>query len=291
MKEASMLPGLGAIAVGFAVMAEVGESGPTADAPAPLTRAEAADVLKRGLEDAKQADEPAKQVAIPRRAAEEAMKGRPENILVGEALRGPMESSEPEASKLTESWRAAVVEAAEILEFEFLEESPLPDGFPMPPPVGEITVQKYPVYRAAKAEMAGGDNGAFMRLFGHITSRGISMTTPVEMNYDEAVEGKSRKVAMSFLYRNTGQGTLGGDQVKVQDVGELTTVTLGRRGTATEERVAKAREHLQAWLDSQDKEYRAAGPIRTFVYNSPYTPEKKKLFEVQLPIEPIEPPR
>lgn len=295
-----MFPGLGAVAVGIAVIAGAEAPGAADDAPTALTRAAAAEVLKKGLEEADRAEAPGEKVEILRRAAEAASKGRPENILAVEALRGPAESPESDAGQLAEGWRRAIGDAVEILEFEILKESPLPEGFPDPPPLGEITIQKYPVYRSARAEIRdAGDNGAFMRLFGHITTKGISMTVPVEMNYapdegqgeGEAKEGKegSRKVAMSFLYESTKQGTLGGDQVKVQDVGELTTVTLGLRGTATDERVEEAKGRLEAWLASHADEYRASGPVRTLIYNSPYAPEKRKFFEVQFPIEPAKP--
>lgn len=283
-----MLPRLDGVVLGIAIVATSCAPGRADEAPATLSRSAAADVLNKGLEEARRTGDPEQQVQILRRAAEVVSTGRPENILAAAALRGPTGSPALEADKLAVGWREAVADAAEILKFEMLEESPLPDGFPKPPPVGEIMIQKYPVYRAAKADMNRGDNGAFMRLFGHIKSKGISMTTPVEMNYDQGDQERPRKVAMSFLYRNTGQGSLGGDDVKVQDVAESTAVTLGLRGYASEERVAEAKGHLEAWLASHAQEYRASGPIRTLIYNSPFIPEKQQFFEVQIPIEPAD---
>lgn len=283
-----MLRTLASVAMGVMVTAASGAGASADESPTTLSRSAAADVLKKGLEDAGRAAGPQEQVEILRRAAEAATRGRPENLLMAEALRGPTDATGLEPAALAERWRAAVSEAVEILEFRVQEESPLPDGFPEPTPLGEIAVQKYPVYRAARAEVGGGDDGAFMRLFGHISTKGISMTAPVEMSYAREGDGGSRKVGMSFLYRNTGQGTLGGDKVKVQDVGAMTAVSLGLRGRASEDRVAEAKGRLEAWLASHEKEYRAAGPIRTLVYNSPFLPEKRQFFEVQIPVEPAE---
>lgn len=275
-----------AIALSLAALVAAGAADPGDEPPAARPRAEVADLLKKAMEEADGQGGADRQVEILRRAAEEAVHARPQNLLMAEALHGAAGATEPDSGRLAGRWRAAVAEAVEVLEFEVQEESPLPDGFPKPPPLGEISIQTYPAYRAARAEMGDGDNGAFMRLFGHITSKGIAMTAPVEMNYAPADGGKPRKVDMKFLYRNTGQGTLGGDRVKVQDAGALTAVSLGLRGAASESRVEEARQKLEAWLASHAKEYRAAGPLRTLNYNSPFLAAKKQFFEVQIPIEP-----
>lgn len=280
-----MIAKTGAIAACLMISSATGMPTMACEPHASMTRAAAADVLKKGLEAAREPITPEDQVGVLRRAAEEVLQGRPENILASKALRGAMEGPAPEANKLAERLRSAIGEAAEILEFEVQEESPLPDGFPKPPPLGEIVVQSYPVYRAAKVDLNDGDNGAFMRLFGHIKSRGISMTTPVEMNYTRGEGGRPEKIAMSFLYRNSQQGTLGGDKVKVQDMGKLTAVSLGLRGFATEVQVGEAKERLEAWLADHAKEYRESGPIRTLIYNSPFMAAKKQFFEVQIPVE------
>jgi hypothetical protein len=291
MKEASMFMRLGAIAVGFTAMAAAGAAATAYEGGGGMTREAAADVLKKALETSREAEGPERRIEVLRTAAEEVSKGRPQNILVADALRSPTDPPEADAGKLADRWRTAVADAIEVLEFEVTSESPLPDGFPNPLPIGEIGIQKYPAYRLATTEAGGGGNGdgAFMRLFGHITAKGISMTAPVEMDYSEGENGKSERASMSFLYRNTGQGTLGGEKVKVQDVGEMTVVSLGLRGRPTENRVSEAEEQFRAWLASEGKDYRAAGPIRTLNYNSPFLPAKKQLYEVQIPIEPREP--
>lgn len=284
-----MIPLPSALALGWAILVLGGAPASIQDGPSPMSRAEAAEVLKKALAEARRADGPEKEAEALRRAADQVARGRPENFLVADALRGPADAPAAEPSRQAERWRSAVSEALEVLEFEVEEESPLPDGFPKPTPLGEIAVQSYPVYRAARADLGDGDDGAFMRLFGHITTRGISMTAPVEMNYSRGEKEGSRKVAMSFLYRNTGQGTLGGDQVKVVDVDKLTAVSLGLRGYPNEERVKEARGRLEAWLASHAKEYRAAGPVRTLIYNSPFLPAKRQFYEVQIPVEPGDP--
>ncbi|MHC5538286.1 heme-binding protein [Singulisphaera rosea] len=275
--------GLTALAASMALAGEKGEARP---------RAAVADLLKRAQEQSREVDGPSRQIDALRRAAEEVSKERPENVLVEEAFRSARNSNDTDPSKLLERWRTAVEEAIGILEFEVIEESPLPDGFPKPRPIGEIGIQKYPAYRVAKTDTSGGgDDGAFMVLFGHIASRGISMTAPVEMDYADGNGAGSRKVSMGFLYRNTQQGKLGGEKVKVQDIGEHTMVTLGLRGQATEGRVGEAKAWINAWLTAKGKDYRVTGPVRTMIYNSPFTPEKKQFFEVQIPIKSNEPSR
>lgn len=284
-----MLIRLGAIAASITVMAAAGGSAPAQEPLTIPTRAAVADDLKKALERSREATGPAEQVEILRNAADVASAGRPENFLLAEAFRSPLDPPEADAGKLAERWRTAIAEAVEILEFEVQEESPLPEGFPKPLPLGEIGIQEYPAYRMATAEVGFGDNGAFMQLFGHIKAKGISMTAPVEMNYAEGDGGRPRKVSMSFLYRSPKQGTLANDKVKVQDIDKLTAVSLGLRGTATEARVLEAEARLEAWLASHAEEHRAAGPIRTLIYNSPFLPAKRQYFEVQIPIEPAKP--
>ena len=86
--------------------------------------------------------------------------------------------------------------------------TPLPEGSPAPTAPGCVELKTSPVVRSAKVEgkiapdLA--SNFGFWKLFTHIKSRDIAMTSPVEMEYDIDIGAPTPKVAgwaMSFLYR------------------------------------------------------------------------------------------
>jgi hypothetical protein len=171
-----------------------------------------------------------------------------------------------------------------------ISEAQLPAGFPGPGPVGEVITKTYPAHRLARVRSGGrGSDGSFMKLFRHIERNKIAMTAPVEMEMAVGDEGAvaADTTSMAFLYGSAETGTPGPDQadpdVVVEDVPELTVVSLGVRGSYKEERFADFTGRLEAWL-AEHPEWVSAGPPRTLAYNSPFVPGILKYAEVQIPI-------
>jgi hypothetical protein len=171
-----------------------------------------------------------------------------------------------------------------------ISEAKLPEGFPGPGPVGEVITKTYPAHRLARVRSGGpGNDGSFMKLFRHIERNEIAMTAPVEMEMavDDRGRAEADTTSMAFLYGSPETGAAGPDpadpEVVVEDVPELTVVSLGIRGSYREERFAEFTGKLDAWL-AEHPEWVAAGPPRTLAYNSPFVPGLLKYAEVQLPI-------
>lgn len=185
-----------------------------------------------------------------------------------------------------ESTEAQVKKAAPPF---FFNEAPVPEGFPSATPVGEIMVKRYPAYRAATTTSQATQNRMFGVLFQHIKQENIAMTAPVEMTYDASMDlgEPSEAVSMAFLYRMPTQGTAGAAAqpgVDVIDVPAMHVATLGVRGSYRKERIAKAFETLQAWLEANADTYEIAGPPRFMGYNSPFVPGLVKYGEAQWPV-------
>ena len=175
-----------------------------------------------------------------------------------------------------------------------ISEAKLPLGFPGPGPVGEVITKTYPAHRLARIRAGGGTNGSFMKLFRHIERNEIAMTAPVEMEMAVTDGGRAAPAttSMAFLYGSADTGTPGPDpadpNVVVEDVPEMTVVSLGIRGSYREERFADFAAQLDQWLDNHP-EWIAVGPPRTLAYNSPFVPGLLKYAEVQVPIAPAPP--
>ena len=267
--------------LGSRVTAETGKS----DAEKP--RLQAAAVLDKALREAETIAVPANQLAALRTALEEAGKLVPANVVLGEALK-TVEQMAPTfatAAAATPGLRDKLIEARDVLRFEPQMEAPLPEGFPEPTPVGEVRLQKYPEYRLAKTDMTYFEGRAFWTLFNHIKKHDIAMTAPVEMQYAPDAEEPLKQASMAFLYRSTQQGTPGTeDKVDVTDVPAHLAVSIGVRGDATKQRVAEAKQRLEAWIEAHSSEYEASGPLRVMGYNSPFVPDAKRFTEVQIPV-------
>lgn len=161
---------------------------------------------------------------------------------------------------------------------EYVNESPLPKGWPMPGPYGEVVKKSYPVSRLArtKGKMS---TPTFFRLFRHIKSKGIPMTAPVEMEMAE--DGKSLEmVGMAFLYQDTDVGSLGGDgkKVEVEDVEATEVISYAWQGSRKGAKLSSARKALEEVLE--EKGLDAAG-FRLLGYNSPGVPKEKRTHELQ----------
>jgi hypothetical protein len=92
---------------------------------------------------------------------------------------------------------------------------------------------------------------------------------------------------MAFLYARPDIGAAGADpadaDVVVEDVPEITVVSVGVRGTYGAATVRKGMTTLEAWLATHP-EWSAAGPPRMLAYNSPFVPWFLKFAEVQVPL-------
>ncbi|MFM7180558.1 MAG: heme-binding protein [Verrucomicrobiales bacterium] len=168
---------------------------------------------------------------------------------------------------------------------EYVDEAPLPEGWPTPGPYDEAVEKQLPAYRAAftpprllKSE--------FMTLFGHIKKHDIPMTAPVEMGMK--VEGKSMdRGTMAFLYQNQQVGKAGkdGEEVEVRDVPAAKVLTYAWQGPDSGPNLLKARTALEAKLQEKGIEnptYRLLG------YNGPRTPRAKSTWELQVLLPPVE---
>ena len=175
----------------------------------------------------------------------------------------------------------ATESALRDLAFAPTMEAPLPKGFPWPVPAGEIRVQEYPGYRKVVTGMRGNaQDGAFFKLFGHISSNDIAMTAPVEMTM-----GEEGMVDMAFLYGNPEIGEAGAaGRVEVADIESMTVVSIGIRGTTRNSLSTGAMGALEAWMARNADTWEQAGNARLMGYNGPMTPRAKQYCEVQIPI-------
>ena len=258
---------------------------PSSIDPASAARFASAESIAEALAEVDRADDPVVRLAVLRRAADAVRVAASENFLIAEDFQAVERRREQDPARAIEAWTTALERAREVLLFRPLREAPLPVGFPEPTPLGEIALRRYPVYRAARTDMTFLEGRAFWTLFGHIRQQGIEMTAPVEIEYTDDDAPDRKKRSMSFLYRNVDQGTLGRDgKVDVVESAEQTFVSLGLRGEATKARTDDAVRRLQQWLGTHAERYAPDGPPRVLGYNSPFVPDSKRYFEVQLPV-------
>jgi len=189
----------------------------------------------------------------------------------------------------TPAW-AVEPDAPEPAKPMMISEASLPAGFPAPGPVGEVIVKTYPAHRLARtAAGQDGDNRMFMRLFRHIERNEIAMTAPVTMDWSGEPAERGGPESMAFLYAEADLGEAGPDPadaaVVVEDVPEMTAVSIGLRGGYGDKTFRKGAERLDAWL-AEHPEWEPAGPPRMLAYNSPFVPGILKYSEIQRPIRP-----
>ena len=160
---------------------------------------------------------------------------------------------------------------------KYVAEAPLPKGWPQPGPYNQVTEKQFPAYRAAYTE-GKGSSFAFWRLFRHIKSKDIPMTSPVEMGMEKNGDKLSMQ-SMGFLYQNQGVGMIGKDtgKVEVRDVPAMKTLSYTWQGRKTSAVLKTAREAIDAELKKrgvQSDDYRVMG------YNGPGVPQEKKTWEM-----------
>jgi hypothetical protein len=261
----------------------------------PNPRQPVIDRLVDALAQADKATESAEKATILESAADQLLEKVPQNVLLAEQFAAARQSaSQADAAERAKLFRKAIEEAISTLKFQPLLEAPLPEGFPEPTPVGVVEVKQIPAYRLARTASGGdaerGSDRAFWTLFKHIEREEIAMTAPVEMTLDER-EGKLDEADMAFLYRSLKQGELGQDEkdgkVSVVETTPAEVLSIGVRGSSTQERMAEAKQRLEKWLAGQTK-YQSAGPYRMMGYNSPFVPGNLRYFEVQVPVKAVE---
>ncbi|MEW4564355.1 heme-binding protein [Bremerella sp. JC770] len=169
-------------------------------------------------------------------------------------------------------------------------DAPLPEGWPEPGKPGEIAVKSYPAYRSAVAKsgatMQRADGVLFWQLFAHIQANQIAMTAPVVNTYSASDD--KRQVEMEFLYRTTEQGQTGDGlgQVQVQDHPQQSFVTLVVQGNMNAEVYQQSLKQLKSWL-SGNPQWKLNGDPRRLGYHGPMTPQAKRIWEVQIPVESV----
>lgn len=158
----------------------------------------------------------------------------------------------------------------------YVDEAPLPQGWPKPGPYDQVSEKTYPAYRAAFTN-GKGETSAFWTLFAHIKKNDIPMTAPVEMT----MEGEDfKQSSMAFLYQNGKVGSAGPDgaRVEVRDVPATTTLSYTWQGSDSKEKLGKAKGALEAALAERKA---AAKGFRLLGYNGPGTPRAKRTWELQ----------
>lgn len=181
---------------------------------------------------------------------------------------------------------------------DYLEEGPLPAGYPPPSEVGQVVEKLYPKTRSYSAT---GD-GAFFKCFAYLSAKQHKMTAPVVMEYrstdvdrtDADQENVGERGAdgipvaverMHFLLeRNSLDEPSDADPVRVGDIPAMRVLSIAYQGELTEEVVESAQSKLSARLAELPKLHRA-GEFRILGYNSPMIAKDKTYWEVQLPVE------
>lgn len=166
-------------------------------------------------------------------------------------------------------------------EHRYISESPLPEGWPEPGPFDQVTLKKYPAYRAAFTR-DDQPNGGFMTLFRHIKRHDIPMTAPVEMKLDPESRESADMEQMAFLYQSQSVGKTGADgtEVEVRDVSAAEAVSYAWQGPRSN--VTKARAAVDAELAKLGRKAKA---YRLLGYNSPFVPRAKQTHELQAVLE------
>jgi len=168
----------------------------------------------------------------------------------------------------------------EVIQFPegYVNESPLPKGWPVPGPYGEVVEKTYPVSRLAKTK-GRMSTPTFLRLFRHIKSKEIPLTTPVKMDMEEDGESLDM-VGMAFLYQDTGVGSLGqdGKKVEVEDVKAMQVLSYAWQGARKDTQLILARKALEKMLKEKNLDSKG---FRLLGYNSPGVSKAKRTHELQ----------
>ncbi len=183
----------------------------------------------------------------------------------------------------------------------FIREAPLPDGYPAPGPLGVVIEKQYP---ASRTFWAKGDR-AFAMCFAFLKAQSLQMTTPVlwddavvdepEENREEAAadadsENESATRRMHFVLQSPELAQPGRwGPVTVQDMPALRVASVALRGPLNRGTIQRCKQNLRQYLADRPT-VQSAGPVRILGYNSPQIPEDQRFWEVQVPIQTVNPP-
>jgi hypothetical protein len=173
----------------------------------------------------------------------------------------------------------------------YVNEAPLPEGFPPPSEVGKVVEKEYPLARSFYA--AG--SGAFMKCFAYLAKQKHEMTAPVVVEYQPNQNDDKPRTdfempvpveRMHFMLGRIAQDEPKQDgPVTVADMPRQRVLSIAFQGRLTEEVIkgseAKLREHLAG---RKDLKAAAASP-RILGYNGPTVAPEKVYWEIQLPVE------
>lgn len=155
-----------------------------------------------------------------------------------------------------------------------------------PTPVGQIELKSIPAVLVAEAQSDqdyfSGDNRLFRRLFRYIQDNDISMTTPVEA---ELSPGQMRFFVASSQAEKINRD---GQGIQVYERAARQVVSIGLRGSYSENRFEEGLAALQSWLQGQ-KEWVADGDPVAVYWNGPFTLPMLKKSEVYIPVKKAEP--
>jgi SOUL heme-binding protein len=174
----------------------------------------------------------------------------------------------------------------------YIEEAPLPEGFPPPSEVGKIVEKEYPLARSYSAT----GRGQFMKCFAYLSLRKHKMTAPVVMEYQANKQGEKNAARdnedlpvevdrMHFLLENISQ-----DEPKkaalvvVADMPKMRVLSVAHQGRLSAEIVEDAEKKLAQELKARP-ELVAAGAARILGYNGPSVRDEKLFWEIQLPVK------
>jgi hypothetical protein len=172
----------------------------------------------------------------------------------------------------------------------YIEEGPLPEGFPPPSEVGQIVEKSYPLCRTYSAE---GSN-AFMRCFIYLTKHKHEMTAPVIMDYKRREPSDKPQAIANFdamdinrmhfvLERPLLDEPKSEGAVVVADIPTLRVLSLAFQGQMSANTREQAEKKLAAEIESR-KDLTVIGPYRVLGYNSPFVPKDKAFWEIQIPV-------
>ncbi len=173
----------------------------------------------------------------------------------------------------------------------YIEEGPLPEGFPPPGEVGKVIEKIYPLCRTYSAE----GNNAFMRCFAYLSKQKHEMTAPVIMDYQRRVDSADAKPptdsnVMDVARMHFVLADLSLDKPKqegpvvVADMAQMRVLSIACQGEMTPRELEAATRKLDTEI-AMRSDVVAVGPQRVLGYNSPMVPRDKQYWEVQVPIE------
>jgi hypothetical protein len=173
----------------------------------------------------------------------------------------------------------------------YVEEGPLPQGFPPPSEVGQVVEKSYPLCRTYSAE----GNNAFMRCFTYLVQEKHEMTAPVIMSYQKPANNAAAPRGSDFDFMDVRRMHFileepsldepkEKGQILVADMPKMRVLSIAFQGKMTADALEDAERKLDAELARREGIV-AAGPKRVLGYNSPMVPKGKAYWEIQVPIE------